>query len=72
MNLGVGSGAHARQTADIMTGFEPVLLRRNQTRPGLRRCEFDGRRRLGMRQAARPVAHIEAGFAPLTAPCPRK
>ena len=25
MNLGVGSGTHARQTADIMTGFEPVF-----------------------------------------------
>src|SRR5207302_2060150 len=27
-NLGVGSGTHARQTADIMAGFEPVLLER--------------------------------------------
>jgi UDP-N-acetylglucosamine 2-epimerase (non-hydrolysing) len=27
-NLGVGSGSHARQTADIMTRFEPVLLER--------------------------------------------
>jgi UDP-N-acetylglucosamine 2-epimerase (non-hydrolysing) len=26
VNLGVGSGSHARQTADIMTGFEPVVL----------------------------------------------
>jgi len=27
VNLGVGSSSHARQTADIMTGIEPVLLR---------------------------------------------
>jgi UDP-N-acetylglucosamine 2-epimerase (non-hydrolysing) len=26
VNLGVGSGSHARQTADIMTGFERVVL----------------------------------------------
>ena len=26
LNLGVGSGSHAAQTARIMTGFEPVLL----------------------------------------------
>ena len=26
INLGVGSGSHARQTAQIMTSFEPVLL----------------------------------------------
>src|SRR3984893_3363013 len=28
INLGVGSGSHARQTADIMTGFEPIVLER--------------------------------------------
>lgn len=28
VNLGVGSGSHAKQTADIMTGFEPVVLER--------------------------------------------
>ena len=26
LNLGVGSGSHAKQTAQIMTSFEPVLL----------------------------------------------
>ena len=26
VNLGVGSGTHARQTAEIMTGLEPVIL----------------------------------------------
>jgi UDP-N-acetylglucosamine 2-epimerase (non-hydrolysing) len=29
VNLAVGSGTHARQTAEIMTRFEPVLLDRN-------------------------------------------
>ena len=29
VNLGVGSGSHARQTAEIMTRFEPVILERN-------------------------------------------
>jgi UDP-N-acetylglucosamine 2-epimerase (non-hydrolysing) len=29
VNLDVGSGSHAVQTAEIMTGFEPVLLERN-------------------------------------------
>ncbi len=28
VNLGVGSGSHARQTADIMTKFEPIVLER--------------------------------------------
>src|SRR5207245_5283479 len=28
VNLGVGSGTHARQTAEIMSGIEPVLLGR--------------------------------------------
>src|SRR5579884_1082279 len=28
VNLGVGSGSHAKQTADIMTGFEPVVQER--------------------------------------------
>jgi len=28
VNLGVGSRSHARQTAEIMTGFEPIVLER--------------------------------------------
>src|SRR5713226_7413673 len=32
VNLGVGSGSHARQTAEIMTRFEPVVVER---RPNL-------------------------------------
>jgi UDP-N-acetylglucosamine 2-epimerase (non-hydrolysing) len=29
VNLGVGSGSHAAQTAEVMTRFEPVVLERN-------------------------------------------
>ena len=29
VNLGVGSGSHAQQTAEIMSRFEPILLERN-------------------------------------------
>jgi UDP-N-acetylglucosamine 2-epimerase (non-hydrolysing) len=28
VNMGVGSGSHAQQTADIMSGFEPIVLER--------------------------------------------
>ena len=28
INLGVGSGSHAQQTAELMSSFEPVLLQR--------------------------------------------
>jgi len=28
VNLGVGSGSHARQTAEIMSRFEPIVLKR--------------------------------------------
>src|SRR5580704_1190336 len=31
-NLGVGSGSHARQTAEVMTAFEPVVL---ETKPDI-------------------------------------
>ena len=45
IHLGIGSGSHAAQTAEIMRKFEEVLL---QEKPGRahrrRRCEFHGRR----------------------------
>ena len=63
VNLGVGSGSHARQTADIMTGFEPVVLERrpdfvlvygdvNSTIAAALVCA-----KLGVR-----VGHVEAGL----------
>jgi len=63
VNLGIGSGSHARQTADIMTTFEPVLLERrpdvvlvygdvNSTVAATLVCA-----KLGVR-----VGHVEAGL----------
>src|SRR5438270_3221667 len=63
VNLGVGSGSHARQTADIMTGFEAVVLERgpdvvlvygdvNSTVAAALVCA-----KLGVR-----VGHVEAGL----------
>jgi UDP-N-acetylglucosamine 2-epimerase (non-hydrolysing) len=63
VNLAVGSGTHARQTADIMTRFEPVLLER---RPDLVLVYGDVNStiaaalvsaKLGIR-----VGHVEAGL----------
>jgi len=63
VNLEVGSGSHARQTARIMEAFEPVL---ESYRPDLvivvgdvnstLACALDARK-LGI-----PVAHVEAGL----------
>jgi UDP-N-acetylglucosamine 2-epimerase (non-hydrolysing) len=52
VNLAVGSGTHARQTSEIMTRFEPVLLER---RPDL--VLVYGDVKLGVR-----VGHVEAGL----------
>jgi UDP-N-acetylglucosamine 2-epimerase (non-hydrolysing) len=63
VNLGVGSGSHAKQTADIMIGFEPVVLERrpdvvlvygdvNSTVAAALVCA-----KLGIR-----IGHVEAGL----------
>ena len=63
VNLGVGSGSHARQTAEIMTQFEPIVLERrpdvvlvygdvNSTVAAALVCA-----KLGV-----PVGHVEAGL----------
>jgi len=63
VNLGVGSGSHARQTADIMVRFEPIVLEHrpdvvlvygdfNSTIAATLVCA-----KLGVR-----VAHVEAGL----------
>jgi len=63
VNLAVGSGSHAQQTAEIMTRFEPVLVERqpdlvlvygdvNSTLAGTLVCA-----KLGVR-----VGHVEAGL----------
>jgi len=63
VNLGVGSGTHARQTADIMTGFEPVLL---ETKPDVVLVYGDVNSTVAAALVCAkllvPVAHIEAGL----------
>jgi UDP-N-acetylglucosamine 2-epimerase (non-hydrolysing) len=63
VNLGVGSGTHARQTADIMTGFEPVVLER---KPDLVLVYGDVNSTVAAALVCAklliPVAHVEAGL----------
>ncbi len=62
VNLGVGSGTHARQTADIMNGFEPVLIER---KPDLVLVYGDVNSTVAATLVCAkllvPVAHVEAG-----------
>ena len=63
VNLGVGSGSHARQTADIMTGIEPVLLER---KPDMVLVYGDVNSTVAATLVCAklliPVAHVEAGL----------
>jgi len=63
VNLGVGSGTHARQTADIMLGLEPVLL---EKKPDLALVYGDVNSTLAAALVCAklliPVAHVEAGL----------
>jgi UDP-N-acetylglucosamine 2-epimerase (non-hydrolysing) len=63
INLGVGSGTHARQTADIMSGFEPVLLER---KPNLVLVYGDVNSTVAAALVCAkllvPVGHVEAGL----------
>jgi UDP-N-acetylglucosamine 2-epimerase (non-hydrolysing) len=73
VNLAVGSGTHARQTAEIMTRFEPVLLER---KPDLVLVYGDVNStvatalvsaKLGVR-----VGHVEAGLRSFDRTMPEK
>jgi UDP-N-acetylglucosamine 2-epimerase (non-hydrolysing) len=63
VNLGVGSGTHAQQTAALMTGLEAELVER---RPGLVVVYGDVNSTLAAALVASklhtPVAHVEAGL----------
>ena len=63
VNLGVGSSTHVRQTADIMTGFEPVLLDR---KPDVVLVYGDVNSTVAAALVCAkllvPVAHVEAGL----------
>ncbi len=63
INLGVGSGSHAAQTAAIMAAFEPVVL---EQRPDLVLVVGDVNSTLACSVTAAkllvPVAHVEAGL----------
>jgi UDP-N-acetylglucosamine 2-epimerase (non-hydrolysing) len=63
LNLGVGSGSHAVQTAEVMRGFEPVL---DTHRPSCVLVVGDVNSTLACALVAAkkgvPVAHVEAGL----------
>ena len=63
VNLGVGSSTHARQTADIMSGLEPVLLER---KPDIVLVYGDVNSTVAAALVCAklliPVAHVEAGL----------
>ncbi len=63
VNLGVGSGTHARQTADIMSGLDPVLLER---KPDIVIVYGDVNSTVAAALVCAklliPVAHVEAGL----------
>jgi UDP-N-acetylglucosamine 2-epimerase (non-hydrolysing) len=63
LNLNVGSGSHAQQTAAVMTAFEPVVLER---RPDLVLVVGDVNSTIACALVASklgvPVAHVEAGL----------
>ena len=63
VNLGVGSGSHARQTAEVMTHFEPIALQR---KPDLVLVYGDVNSTLAASLVCAklriPVGHVEAGL----------
>lgn len=73
VNLGAGPGSHARQTAEIMTRLEPVLLER---RPDLALVYGDVNSTMAAAlvcaKLAIPVGHVEAGLRSLDRAMPEE
>ncbi len=73
VNLEVGSSSHSRQTAEVMTRFEPVVLERN---PDLVLVYGDVNSTVAAALVCAKllvaVGHVEAGLRSATAPCRRK
>jgi UDP-N-acetylglucosamine 2-epimerase (non-hydrolysing) len=68
ISLGVGSGSHARQTADVMVAIEKILLDANESQAPFDRVIVVGDVNSTMAAAIAatkvhvPVAHVEAGL----------
>jgi len=58
VDLGVGSGSHAVQTAEVMKRFEPGVLERKPDAVVVRRRQFDHRLCPDRRQAGRLVGPL--------------
>jgi len=73
VNLQVGSGTHAQQTAEIMSRFEPVIT---EQRPDLVLVYGDVNSTVAAALVCSklgfPVAHVEAGLPPSTVECRRR
>ena len=67
LNLGVGSGTHAQQTAAVVTAFEPIVIAPTRSRSRLRRRQLDPRR-CARRCKARHTSRSRRGRTPLPQP----
>ena len=74
VNLGVGSGSHAVQTAEVMTALRADPARAAPRRGGRgRRRQLDAGRDAGGREARHPASRTSRrACARSTAPCPRR
>ena len=73
INLNVGSGSHAQQTAAVMAAFEPILL---EQRVDLVLVVGDVNSTIACALVASklgiPIAHVEAGLRSYDPACPKR